>query len=45
MLLGGIGFAIVGDVVDRAGKATALREFARAVGVPVASGITARGGR
>ncbi len=30
---------IVGDVVDRAGKATALREFADEVGVPVASVI------
>ena len=30
---------IVGDVVDRAGKATALREFAEKVGVPVGSVI------
>jgi phosphoserine phosphatase len=30
---------IVGQVVDRAGKATALREFADAVGVPVAATI------
>ena len=30
---------IVGDVVDRAGKAAALRQFAAAAGVPVASTI------
>ena len=30
---------IVGDVVDRAGKATALREFAAEVGVPPAAVI------